>query len=172
MTKLKKSNCDKTQNNKLWQILKTKIVTKLKNSKCDQTQKIKMWQKSKSQNLTKLENSKCDKTLKLKMWQNSKTQNVTKLNNQNYKKLILAKSFLVITTWHLDYRWNVFEAAFCDLAMFFLSVLINKNLNYYKINRKHCEIARGCPEYISSVVEVSSSSYQKTFFMFWNWVLS
>ena len=54
----------------------------------------------------------CEKN-QLKLWQNSKTQIVTKLRNSNFNQ-----SFLVVTTWHLDYQWDVFEAAFCDLAMF------------------------------------------------------
>ena len=48
VTKLKNSNCDKTQ-----------ILTKLKNSNCDKTQIV-----------TKLINLNCDKTQKLKLWQN------------------------------------------------------------------------------------------------------
>ena len=39
VTKLKKSNCDKTQNLKLWQNLKTQILTKLK-TPCDKTKKV------------------------------------------------------------------------------------------------------------------------------------
>ena len=31
--------------------------------------------------------------------------------------------------------------------------------------KKHRKIAKGCPEYISSVVKVSSCSYQNTFFI-------
>ena len=38
--------------------------------------------------------------------------------------------------------------------------------------RKHCKIAKGCPEYISSVVKVSSCYYQKTVLSFVrNWVI-
>ena len=47
---------------KLWQNLKTQIVTKPKNLNCDKTQKHKFWQNSK--------NSNCDKTQKFKLWQN------------------------------------------------------------------------------------------------------
>ena len=60
MTKLKKSNCDKTQKLKLWQTLTTQIVTKLKN--------MKLWQNPNPQIVTKLNNSNCDKTQKLKFW--------------------------------------------------------------------------------------------------------
>ena len=77
------------------------------------------------------------KTLKLKLWQNSKIQIVTKLRNSNWNKTLnqnenkkiqinLAKSFLLITKRHLDYRLYVFEAAFCDLAMFFFESMVNK----------------------------------------------
>ena len=68
VTKLKTSNCYKTQKNKLWQN-SNQIVTKLKNSNC-------------AQGGTKLKNSNWDKT-QLKLWQktqillNSKTQIVT-----------------------------------------------------------------------------------------------
>ena len=49
-TKLKNSNCGKTQKLKFWPTFKnsncdkTQIVTKLKNSNCDKTQKLKLWQ--------------------------------------------------------------------------------------------------------------------------------
>ena len=98
-------------------------MTKLKNSNCvnslnfDKPHKQEMW-----------------KTQKLKLWQNSKTQIGTKLRKSNRKqtqqpKKNLAESFLVITTWHLDHQWNVFEAAFCILAMFFFGSWTNK---YFK----------------------------------------
>ena len=91
VTKLKNSNCDETQTRKLWQNLKTQIVTKhqklqllgkktqmvqkLKNSKCNTTKK--EWsQNSKTQNVTKFKNSSCEKTLK--------NQIVTKLQNLSY----------------------------------------------------------------------------------------
>ena len=38
--------------------------------------------------------------------------------------------------------------------------------NIFKNPSKHREIAKRCPEYISSVVELSSCSYQKIFFSF------
>ena len=50
--------------------LKTQIVTKIKNSNCDKTQKLKLWQNSKTQIATKLENLNCDKTKKSELWQN------------------------------------------------------------------------------------------------------
>ena len=74
MTKSRTSNCDKTQQLKLWQNSKTWIMKKLKNSYCYKTQKPKFWQNSKTQILTKL-----------KLWQKNiyiykgkKTQIVTK----------------------------------------------------------------------------------------------
>ena len=51
VTKLKNSNSDKTQKNKLRQ-KKTQVVTKLKNSNCDKTKK--------NQIVTKLKNANCD----------------------------------------------------------------------------------------------------------------
>ena len=69
VTKLRNSNCDKTQKLKLWQNSNTQIVTKVENSE--------------TEIVTKLKNSNCDKTQKLKFWQNSKTQIVTKLKNSN-----------------------------------------------------------------------------------------
>ena len=70
MTKLKNSNCDKTQ--------KPQIVTKLKNSNCDKSKK----------------NSSFDKTQTLKLWQNSKTEIAIKI-----KKIILTnlKTWVVTT---------------------------------------------------------------------------
>ena len=86
-----------TQKLKLWQNLKTEIVTKLKKnvttckSNCVKTQKLELWQKSKTQIVTKLKNRKCDKT-QLKLWQlknsncdNSKSQTVRKLKKKNSK---------------------------------------------------------------------------------------
>ena len=62
MTKLKNSNCDKTQKLKFWQNSKTQIVTKLKKHFFNKIQKLKLWQYSKTQIVTKLKNSNCDKT--------------------------------------------------------------------------------------------------------------
>ena len=69
-TKLKNSNCDKTQKLKLRPNTKILNVTKFKNSNCDKTKK---------ENCDKTQNSNCDKTQKLKLQQNLKTQIVTKL---------------------------------------------------------------------------------------------
>ena len=77
VTKLKNSNCDKTQKLKLWPNSKTETETKHKNFKCDEIPKTKfvtkltkkkLWQNS-TQLVTKLKNSYCDKTWKLKLWQ-------------------------------------------------------------------------------------------------------
>ena len=79
MEKLKKSF--------FWQNSKAQILTKLKNSNCDKTQKNLIVTKHKKATIlkpqiaTKLENSNCDKTKKtqivtaqeLRMWQNFKT---------------------------------------------------------------------------------------------------
>ena len=133
----KNSNCDETQKPKLWWNLKTQKVMKLKNSNCDEIQKL---------IVIKLKNSNCDKTWKLKLWWNAKTQIAIKLNNSkcdhiqivtklknsncdkatltmgqnlNYDKL---KGLLIGTFWHLDNRYNVLWAAFC-----------NSRDNYYMI---------------------------------------
>ena len=83
VTKLKKSNGDKTYILKWWQNSKTWIVTK--------TQNHKLWQNSKNQNLKKLnsnggktdEEKKCERkkltTQSVKKVKNSKHQIVTKL---------------------------------------------------------------------------------------------
>ena len=51
MTKLKESNCDKTQKVKLWQNSKTQTVTQLQ-----------VWQNLETQNVKKFYNSNFDKT--------------------------------------------------------------------------------------------------------------
>ena len=60
MTKLKNSNCDKTQKLKLLQNSKTQ------NSNCDKTQKLKLFKNSKTQIMTKLKkhNTENNKFLK------------------------------------------------------------------------------------------------------------
>ena len=112
MTKLKNSNCYKTQNSKIYNS-KTQIVTKPNNlycdkskksngdktkqiSNCDQTQRLEFLQNSKTKICTNLKNLKFHvvtilkisngKTQKLKLWQNSNTQIVTKLKNKNCDK--------------------------------------------------------------------------------------
>ena len=105
--KLKNSNCDQTQELKLWKIKKlkllynskTEMVTELKNSNSYKTNK-----KNSNYNKTKLvtklkwwQNSKCDKTqvvTKPKLWQNSncekknlksdKTQIVTVVSKKTF----------------------------------------------------------------------------------------
>ena len=77
VTKLKNTNCDKTQQFKWWQNSKLNLW-QLKNSNWDKTQKLKLWQ-NQYKKRGKIENTNCDKTLKLKLWQKSKTQIVTKL---------------------------------------------------------------------------------------------
>ena len=82
---------------------KLKKRDKTQNSKCDKNQK--------NLNVTKLKRFNYDKTQKLKMWIR-KNKIMLKLKNSN------CDGFLVITTLHLDYRFDIFEAAFCNLAMF------------------------------------------------------
>ena len=114
---LNNSNCVKTQT-QIVTYSKTWIVTKLNNSNCDKTQivtKLKLWQNSKcdkSQIVTEFENLNCNKTQKLKLWQNlkyGKSQFKKKKKKKNFKNV-----FLVRTFWHLDNRWDVLWAAFCD----------------------------------------------------------
>ena len=68
----------------MWQNSKKQIVTKIKNSNCDKTQKLKLWTNSKTQIVTKLKKKEtnCDKTQKLKLWQDP-YQIKTKLKNSN-----------------------------------------------------------------------------------------
>ena len=78
VTKLKNSNCDRTQKLKLWPNSKlklgknpnTQIVQKVKNANGDKTQKVKLCKFFKT--LTTLKYSNRDKTQKLKLWPNSK----------------------------------------------------------------------------------------------------
>ena len=51
----------------MWQKSKTQIVTKLKDSNCDKTQKLKWSPNSKTKFVTKLKNSNCHKTQLLKL---------------------------------------------------------------------------------------------------------
>ena len=104
---LHNSNCDKTQNFKLWQRLKTQIVTTLKNSKCDKIQRLKLWQNSKTLFLIKQKKSNSDKTKK---------------NSSPEKTQFLTKSLLVRTTRHLENGWDVLGAVVCDLAMFYFCI--------------------------------------------------
>ena len=86
--KLKNLKREKIQKLILCWNLKTQMVTKLKKSNCDKTQKLRLWQnskKSKCDKTWKLKQSNYDKTqvvTKLKLWQKSnfdKNQNVTKI---------------------------------------------------------------------------------------------
>ena len=143
MVKLQNSNCDKTQtqivrkckkkkeknhilgkpNNWHGDNSKTQNVTKLKSSRCDNcensnfdlTQKLKIWNTLKLQlwqnpNFEKTQNLNCDKTHKLRLLQNS-----------NGDKAL--KTLLIRTTWHLNNRWDILWAAFCNLAMVFIFLL-------------------------------------------------
>jgi hypothetical protein len=93
-TKLKNSNCEKTQKLKVWPITKILNATKFKNSNCDKTKK---------ENCDKTQNSNCDKTQKLKLQQNLRTQIVTKLKNLNCdktkKKTLLLTKLNKIKLW-------------------------------------------------------------------------
>ena len=138
VTKLKNSNCDKSQKLRLWQYSKTQIVTNLTNSKCYKTQnsncyktikKKKLWQNSKTKILTKLKNSNCNKTKKLKLWptqkinfwQNSKTQRAW-LHRETMdfflvKTMLLKKfwSFFLANISYFEWYWRINNQVFIFL---------------------------------------------------------
>ena len=104
-----------------------------------------MGQSSKSQTVIKPQNSNCDKTCKLKLWQHlkkhSKTHTVTKLNLDcdKTKKILFGqystfdktcKALFVRTTWHLDNRWDVLLAAFCNIVMFYLGPFLSQAYDF------------------------------------------
>ena len=72
MTKLKNTNCDKTQ-----------FLTKLKNLNCEKTQKPKFWKKNSN---CEKKRKKGDNTWKLKLWQNYKTKLEKKILTNYLKK--------------------------------------------------------------------------------------
>ena len=95
-------------------------MTRLKISR-RKIQKLKMWQNSyceknnlRTQIMTKLKYSVCDKTQRTKLWQNFKN-----IKSQFNKKKLL-RDLLVRTFWHLNHRWNVLWAAFCNSCNVFL----------------------------------------------------
>ena len=59
----KNSNCDKTQ-------IVTKLKIERKKISTQNVKRFKLWQNLRTQILTKLKNSNYDKTQKLKLWQN------------------------------------------------------------------------------------------------------
>ena len=73
VTKLKHSNCDKTQKLKLWQNSITKIVTKQKKS-------------NSNPNCDKTPHSDCDKSKNTNCDKNQKNQIGTKLKNSSCEK--------------------------------------------------------------------------------------
>ena len=113
----------------------------LKNSKCDKIQQLKNFKKkiklgqNSTQSLTNFKNSNSDKIQQLKLWQNSTTQNSK--SQILIKRKISDKSLLLRTTWHLDNRWDVFEAAICDLAMFLKLVLRTHRPFFFLQNWNH-----------------------------------
>ena len=154
-SKTKNKTTQKTKNMKLkmWQNSKLKMwqssktdktqnMTTVHKSKYDKTQKLKWCKNWKTQNVRK--KSKCDETQQLKMWQNStkkgdKTKKglKTKILTTNWLKKKIAK-LLVLTTWHLDYPWDVFEAAFCNLAMFLINGCTRGILTIRSLATKRC----------------------------------
>ena len=102
VTKLKTSNCDKTQ--------KIQFETKLKSTNCDKSQKLKLWQNKKLK-LWQLKKSNCDKTQKLKLWQLKNSNSDTSTTDEMFlgqlsqfsqcfcdKQIYLGKKSLLVTT--------------------------------------------------------------------------
>ena len=79
---------------------------------------------------------------KLNLWQNS-NYDKTKF----YKESQFVTNILVRTTWHLDNRWDILRAAFCNLAMFYLLWAANceektcttKTQNVTKLKSLNCD---------------------------------
>ena len=91
-----------------WTLLQAITMTKLKFWK---SPKLRFRQNSKTQILTKQTHLNYD---------NLKTQNLTKLKFwQNSISDLTLKSHLVRTTIQLDTQWDLLNAAFCDLVMFY-----------------------------------------------------
>ena len=113
---LRKSNCGKTY---------FKLLQNW-NGNCDKTQKFKMWQLRNSNvcQHTKTKNMTIKKTEIVQNPNREKTKTQIVTNTQKLKFLQLKNSnsdslnLLVRTTWHLNNRWDVLWAAFCDIAMF------------------------------------------------------
>ena len=125
VTKLKSSNCDKTQNVKLWQnqnykkSSKTQIVTKLENWNCDKIQKLKLWQNSKT-HCDKIQDSTYEKIQKTKIVRKLKTQIVTKLFCLLQMLSHIKKNYISVKTiWHIDNQGMCSGQLFAILPMFF-----------------------------------------------------
>ena len=104
VTKVKNSNCDKTQKLKLWQQSnwdKTQNVTKLKLWQNFKTQIV---TKLKTQIVTKLKKLKFYQNQKIKLWQNLKTQIVIVVIVTVVTVIVRVISFSKnnVTTCHLD----------------------------------------------------------------------
>ena len=81
-------------------------------------------------------------TQKLKFWQNSITQSGTKLyfwKISIYEKRIFWKGLLVRTFWHLDNRWDVLWAAFCDSRDVFLHSRLAPKLVVRRVKKDQWE---------------------------------
>ena len=86
-----------------------------------------------------LQNSNCKKSPKLKLWKKTQNANCDETQKLKLEPNLTTKKFFVITTQHLDYRWDVFEAAFCDLAMFsiyfMILVLLSAHFKIFSVSR-------------------------------------
>ena len=120
MTKLKNSNCDQTQNLKLWQKSKSQIVKK--------TKQLKFWHKSNYY-----------KTHRLKLWQNSQTQYVLVKTTWHllrptslcHSRRLLSSAILglaFVTIWFFQFGHNL---SFWGLSQFeFLSFVTIKFFDF------------------------------------------
>ena len=125
MAKLKNLKCDKTQKNKLWQNLKTQIVTNLKYSNCDKSQILKSWQNflflflqnSNTQIVT------TEIVTIIKLWQNSncdKTQNVKKPPRVcNLNDFLRATCFFAWRAWQGSPQLRISLRFVCFQKIFF-----------------------------------------------------
>ena len=81
MTKLKKTNGDKTKKLNLWENANTQVVRKLKNVNSERKKRIKktlIVTKTKNSNSDKVQKSNCDATQKSNFFTTLKTEVVTK----------------------------------------------------------------------------------------------
>ena len=115
--KTQKIKCNKTKNLNCNKTKKNWIGRKFK-SMLDKFQKFKLSQNSMTQIVTKPYNLNFDNSYQLILWQNSKTQFLIKWK-------ISDKSLFLRTTWHLNNWWDVFKAAICNLAKFFIKGYID-----------------------------------------------
>ena len=127
ITKVENSYYDKTQKLWWWQHSKSQIVTKIKDSNCDKTQiviKLKSncdKTKKKTQIGTKLNNSKCDKTQN----SNSDKKSISDKNyfGKNNRWAVLGAAFCNLALFFLQY--------YCSTVLCLFSIYLEFVLQYY-----------------------------------------